>query len=1774
MASKQIAVQINNITEDVAIRAGEFFLLPENQVPPVIESDISRNVIQTTWIDGYIDGLPSYKTLEPINGTITVLKGTAVEFSVIVSDPSIINPVTLGDDIELQYVWKKNEEDIVGINALENGKGISGIAISTEKSTEEATGYYECHISNRYGTVVSERLKVVIVNPLKHPMLFTNILKNGSSATGWEADEGIITRTFIDNYPQANGCGSLPSLRYWDYGRRFNTVTNEWEEKTNSLGNIIEANKKKAPRFPSAKQDFGFYQGALDASLYNVFKIWRSKNPQWYSMNSADLPPIANQTIIPDWLNWQLRNFPPALTSNEDVDTFHQKCGAFYPGLNWIDKYNNNNPNTSLVGEAADSMLTYISRDKIKFEKDGGVATVTCTQTVDLNEISPLIDGKVLGIEKMAAQFFGYAGAGITGYKIKAKSYDKDGISGTKEHNWYILNPEDFWEHLKTNTYLNVDGNRLQIVPFTAIEIIPLMEDETDIELTMQGTEGDDLITYKLNTPDVQDIFAVKEKAYLPLTWYPIFELMSAYHCDIKVFGQTYATTRSLKPLMSPTTSKLEKALLRTDYSIMWLNGIDKVFEKYHSLQLLAHTVAKKEQLTQAYQARDLISQEKNEAKKAFTDTRERVRQELAQSGAFPSEGFPSEGTLLKNEEYIAAKNVYDLAKKQLLEQQEAYTLLVTQYEPYEVLMKVWGNNTLAHTATTNATSSELAAMALDLREKYKKSYNSVVAFLALQPSNVRTQATIDTPLSVVNSRLGDWIVKTSAYLSIDQQTANPMLASDPINWNPTTFFQSIYRLAYNIGGTYPKNKINAIFLNKQVWWNTTPTTTTGTYTDSFGNTQTRNVQVKAGIPLNLKKLDEQFATLATVIAGGSLPYPIHLFDQIIASGFYVTNPDKLQAIYETIQTFWAKQLEISGKQLVIQEQEELQQLKSDVNNLLDKRALELGQSIYTSVESQIISEQTLIETELGEDYLKLDTPISGVLYDADEEYTNTKREYKNRRLTAEQRLWPDRYDYDIFWGRNQKKNWNGRRNAYNQEIATITALDQELDVAHFQNSKSNFLKNALKITSVSEDAMLELTNLYPEGQFPDKKTKMLYIQNLATVGYGVIEFIKSNEVVPMNPLQLKKLLQFRINLTGPAISQGIALRMYYTQFLTKEKRTAIEVNYEKLKKELPINIANSRANAIAQARASFIEDKNNRVDILKEFPKSIINKFENVETVVDKKKLAARLVQQIQEAMQQPGYVELVQAANTQIQQSEEELRNIKKENLTDKKDKLVFKAPTEFPLNSPPILPDYPQGIKRLQAYTNHRREVVTAWKDRQRSRDNRQLAQEAVILKQKNIIALANSSRLPVTLYTRAVDVYEDLPNNEQAEVNGWGSTVDTRSTSKGLLGWEEENHNSTIRDLENRRASAEGRIWWDRYDWKMGWGQKHKKHWRERRDAWYAEVNYIHQLVADEIERYRSTDYYKDVYGSQGPPGNPAGVGGSDHTYHFNSNAAFFAKKVQFSTAFPTEPGPWDQLSTVPKTRQKKAIKDPGAAAMFAVGDTVLIPKNTRYIKTKIIFRHTGEAIYDTDTETRNWTKEEIYRTDFDFENPTSTPLEEYGFPRCGVTMAKLLILTQTERLTPQVTSYYIPPAGYTAVGLRKKALYSTINNTSKFADFGYSLIQPETPEQFSGINLQDEAAMISQYQASLFVAQPAAEDVEGAMSEAEIIAYGDFISDVEAEATDYEDGTEVPTEETASGLDEDSDGVLDEDQQPTNPINNSEETDNNDSEETNTSPGIY
>ena len=48
--------------------------------------------------------------------------------------------------------------------------------------------------------------------------------------------------------------------------------------------------------------------------------------------------------------------------------------------------------------------MTYITRDKIKFKKDGGSETATAAQTIDLTEIDAVVDGKVLGLKKLEAQ--------------------------------------------------------------------------------------------------------------------------------------------------------------------------------------------------------------------------------------------------------------------------------------------------------------------------------------------------------------------------------------------------------------------------------------------------------------------------------------------------------------------------------------------------------------------------------------------------------------------------------------------------------------------------------------------------------------------------------------------------------------------------------------------------------------------------------------------------------------------------------------------------------------------------------------------------------------------------------------------------------------------------------------------------------------------------------------------------------------------------------------------------------------------------------------------------------------------------------------------------------------------------------------------------------------------------------------------------------------------------------------------------------------------------
>ena len=537
--TKKLTVRLNTTSEDQALRSGDFFLMPELPFPPAIVSDLDKNVRQKTWIGEYIDNEPSYLEIQPIFNRYTVLAGPAVEMFVIAEDPSLVDPELIGDDSRLQYTWKRNGASIVEVNALNNGKGISGMAMFPAEVDENVSGIYTCEVSNAYGTTTSTDVELVVVNPKNHPYLFKNLLKNGSSTVDWTVGDDVITRAFVDSLAVTNHFGSLPSFCYYDFG----------------VGKIQ----------PATPPDFRFSQAGHSALLYNILRVWQSKDPSIYDLTL----PSKHNAVLPDWMAWLSRAHPPQIVPNEDLEVY--KYAAFFPGLKWMDSYNKN-LNNKLIGlsnEVDNQIMTYITRDKIKFKKDGGNETSTASQIVDLSEIDAEIDGKVLGLKSLEGQFFAYVGAGITGYQIKATTEN-----GTELFNWFVNTSYDLSNRLQNNT-----DSRVELVKDSVIEIIPLVQDTTTVSLIMRNANGSEIERLDIPGPDAADVFAIKEKSYLPLTWYPIFDLLITNNNTIKIFGQKYSDTTALLNLMSPNPAIPSQRLTGYNYSLKLNNftgGADK----------------------------------------------------------------------------------------------------------------------------------------------------------------------------------------------------------------------------------------------------------------------------------------------------------------------------------------------------------------------------------------------------------------------------------------------------------------------------------------------------------------------------------------------------------------------------------------------------------------------------------------------------------------------------------------------------------------------------------------------------------------------------------------------------------------------------------------------------------------------------------------------------------------------------------------------------------------------------------------------------------------------------------------------------------------------------------------------------------------------------------------------------------------------------------------------------------------------------------------------
>lgn len=536
---KKLTTKLTSYQQDIAVRAGDFFLMPEAPFPPAIASDLPANVTQKTFVKEIVDGVVQYEDLVIRDRTYYVTAGTELEMIIVAQDPSQVDMDRIGDETNLTFQWFRDGAPIVAANALRNGRGFRGLRLPAAEVTIEATGEYHCEVSNAYGTTETTSVFISVVDPRRHPLMYKNLIQNGSAGggtEGWQVDNGIISRAMLDDNFLTYHFGSLPPLRYYD-----------------------DDLEKPAPADPP--HDFRFSQAGNSSTLWPAFKTLLSKNPDAFKKDAkTDI-----NSVLPDWMAWMVRSMPPRIVTNEDISLGSGERAGFFPGLKWMDLFNRNN-NPSLIGldgEFVDKALNYFTRDKLKFERAGGQATATLTQNINVENASALIDNTVLGVPPIQGQFFSYVGAGITGYNIRVSAMTTEEGEGEQVFNWFVLDPDEFFKRLKSGT-----DNRILIQEGSVIEIIPLMEDKTDITLTMRDAGLTILSQVRFDGPDATDVFAIKEKSYFPLCWYPIFDFFITNNNPIKIFGQTYTTTKALQPLMSPNPAIPEKEIVDYIYEL------------------------------------------------------------------------------------------------------------------------------------------------------------------------------------------------------------------------------------------------------------------------------------------------------------------------------------------------------------------------------------------------------------------------------------------------------------------------------------------------------------------------------------------------------------------------------------------------------------------------------------------------------------------------------------------------------------------------------------------------------------------------------------------------------------------------------------------------------------------------------------------------------------------------------------------------------------------------------------------------------------------------------------------------------------------------------------------------------------------------------------------------------------------------------------------------------------------------------------------------------
>jgi len=537
---KKRTIKLTLLSQEQAIRAGDFSLMPVVREAPFIVSQPIKNFSQYTWIEGIQNATPTYQSIKISATTVSVLEGTAFSFGLRTIDPSNVNDSNSTEN--LSYRWKKDDSQIFELNRLNNGVGTEAVLIDSGSSKIGLSGRYTCEVSNKYGTIESDPIDINIIDPLKHPKIYKNLLLNGDGEgglDGWQGSPDIKIIPFLNNIYQGRNFGSF---------RLGSVITLPPDFDITGPNFVNESLITPIDQPP----EFYFSLGGHSSLFFPYYWRRRESDPSFKNINVKSYSSL----VLNPTERWISEGLTPSIVLNEDFNK--TEFAGFFPGIGWLDNYNkNNNKNiVSLYSEFKNYMPTYFGRDRIKFAKFGGKANASIAQTIDLTEASDFVDGLVYGVKYSTSQFFAYVGAGITNYEIKITTAE-----GIKTFNYGIADSEIWYDRIfeRTNVaFPEVRANNLGFqkytpLPGTPIEINPIVNDKTTITLDYIDESGKVLKTEVINGPDESDVWAIKEKVFFPLTLLPIFLFVQSSNNPITVFGQQYTTTTALLPLFDKT---------------------------------------------------------------------------------------------------------------------------------------------------------------------------------------------------------------------------------------------------------------------------------------------------------------------------------------------------------------------------------------------------------------------------------------------------------------------------------------------------------------------------------------------------------------------------------------------------------------------------------------------------------------------------------------------------------------------------------------------------------------------------------------------------------------------------------------------------------------------------------------------------------------------------------------------------------------------------------------------------------------------------------------------------------------------------------------------------------------------------------------------------------------------------------------------------------------------------------------------------------------------